>query len=151
MTNFSERLRDVRKRMGKSQAAFAEMAGVSLGSQGQYERGVAEPSAAYFLSLAEMGIDMNFLFASEYETSAAARHVAELQNVLLQMPPAQQAMGFAILSLVQETAATSTATVENADEIWRAARAFRQFLKLSKAGKAIVEVAIEGGMIDPPP
>ncbi len=80
--------------------------------------------------------------ASEYETSEAARHVAELQNVLLQMPPAQQAMGFAILSLVQETAATSTATVENADEIWRAARLFRQFLKLSKAGKAIVEVAI---------
>ena len=76
--------------------------------------------------------------ASEYETSEAARHVAELQNVLLQMPPAQQAMGFAILSLVQETAATSTATVENADEIWRAARVFRQFLKLSKAGKAIV-------------
>jgi hypothetical protein len=67
------------------------------------------------------------------------------------MPPAQQAMGFVILSLVQETVASSTATMDDAAEIWRAARVFRQFLGMSQAGKSVVEVAVKGGLIDLPP
>lgn len=151
MSDFSERLKAVRKRMELSQEAFAELAGVSLSSQGQYERGVAEPSAAYFLKLAEMGIDMNFLLASKLAASEEGQQVGELQAVLNQMPAAQQAMAFVILSLVQETIASSAETKADAAEIWRAGRVFRQFLAMSQAGKAVVEVAVKGGMIDPPP
>lgn len=151
MTDFNERLKAVRKEMGLTQEVFAERAGVSLSSQGQYERGMAEPSAAYFLNLAEMGIDMNYLLASKFAESTKGQQLGQLQEVLNQMPPAQQAMGFVILSLVQETVASSTATMDDAAEIWRAARVFRQFLGMSQAGKSVVEVAITGGLIDPPP
>lgn len=150
MTTFNERLRAVRKGMGLSQEAFGEMAEVSLSSQGQYERGMAEPSAAYFLKLAEMGIDMNFLLASKFSTSPEGQQFGELQEVLSQMPPTQQAMGFVILSLVQETVVSSAATQDDAAEIWRAARVFRQFLGMSQAGKSIVEVAVKGALIGPP-
>ncbi len=151
MTTFSDRLRTARKRIGLSQEAFGEMAGVSLSSQGQYERGVAEPSAAYFLKLAEMGIDMNFLLASKLAASEEGQQVGELQAVLNQMPPAQQAMAFVIVSLVQETVASSAATLADAAQMWRAARVFRQFLGMGEGGKTIVEVAVKGAMRAPPP
>jgi transcriptional regulator with XRE-family HTH domain len=151
MTTFSNRLKTTRKRLGLTQEAFSEMAGVSLSSQGQYERGVAEPSAAYFLKLAEMGIDMNFLLDSKFSASPPGQQVSELQAVLNQMPDAQQAMGFVILSLIQETVASSTARLADAAQLWRAARVFRQFLGMSEGGKRVVEVAVKGaGSMEPP-
>jgi transcriptional regulator with XRE-family HTH domain len=151
MTGFNERLKAVRKGMELSQEAFGGLAGVSLSSQSQYERDGTEPGAAYFLKLAEMGIDMNFLLGSKFAESTEGQQTGELQAVLNQMPPTQQAMAFVILSLVQETMASSANVQEDAAQIWRAGRVFRQFLNMSEAGKRVVEVAVKGGMIDLPP
>jgi transcriptional regulator with XRE-family HTH domain len=151
MTSFSERLKAVRKGMGKSQAEFAEMAGVVTGSQGGYERGAVEPTASYFLRLAEMGVDMNFLLDSTHSASKGAQQLNELLTVLHHLPPAQQAMGFAILSLLGQGGDSGADGVGNANEVWRTGRLVNQFLAMDTAGKAMVELAAKGAMADLPP
>lgn len=151
MASFGERLRTLRKQMGKSQAEFADLLGISLGSQGLYERDEVEPSAAYFLKLGALNVDMNFLCASGYAPDAAAKQFTELLAVLYNLPPTQQAMGFAILNILQQGAAGNGGSVQTANETWRAGRLVGQFLAASESGKAVVEVAAKGALIDLPP
>jgi transcriptional regulator with XRE-family HTH domain len=151
MTSFSERLRAVRKRMGMSQVAFAELVGISEGSQGLYERGEVEPSAAYFLKLGELGVDMNFLCQSSYSEGKAAAQFSELLAVLQNLSPAQQAMGFAMLNLLQQGEGNDAENVAVADKTWRVGRLVGQFVAMNEAGKRVVEVAAKCGMDDLPP
>ena len=151
MTSFSDRLKAVRKGMGKSQAEFAEMAGVVTGSQGGYERGAVEPTASYFLRLAEMGVDMNFLLDSTHSASEAAQRVQELLAVLQRLSPTQQAMGFAMLSLLAQDGENGAGGAGNANEVWRTGRLVNQFSVMEPAGKAMVEMAAKGAMADLPP
>ena len=139
MTTFTDRLKAVRKRMALSQAAFAELAGISLGSQNNYERGEQAPTASYFLKLAEMGVDMNFLLGRIHVDSDEARENALLTDLYNQMPPAQRATAFAIMNLLAQGGAPSAASTTDAKEIWRASLLYGQFLGMDQAGKAMVE------------
>lgn len=139
MTTFADRLKAVRKRMDKSQAAFADMAGVSLGSQSNYERGEQEPTAAYFLKLAQMGVDMDFLFGRIHTDGDEAREVALMNDLFNQMPPAQRATAFAIMHLLAQGNTTGSGPTSDPKEIWRASLLYGQFLGMSEAGKNVVE------------
>lgn len=143
MTSFGVRLKTERQRLGLTQVELAEIGGVSKNTQVSYEGDDNSPTAKYLAAVAERGVDINFLFYGEYANSGVSRQVAELLTVLNQLPPAQQAMAFAMLNLFLLTPLGAAAPIEQADEIWRAARLFKKFLGMSKQGKEMVEASAE--------
>jgi transcriptional regulator with XRE-family HTH domain len=62
MSVFHERLKEERKRLGLNQTEFAVLGGVTVDSQGNYERGSRKPDSAYLEALATHGVDVGYLF-----------------------------------------------------------------------------------------
>ncbi len=62
---FSERLREERKRLEMNQTEFAKAAGVHLNTQSRYEKGERAPDTAYLGAIAKVGVDMAFLLTGE--------------------------------------------------------------------------------------
>ncbi|GLR13289.1 hypothetical protein GCM10007907_20790 [Chitinimonas prasina] len=61
MTDFAERLRSERERLGLTQKDLADRVGITANAYGAYERGRAEPSVEALSTLASMGFDLSFL------------------------------------------------------------------------------------------
>ncbi|EFN8408668.1 transcriptional regulator [Escherichia coli] len=55
------RLREERKRLGLSQAAMAEVAGIRKQTQLKYEKGDSFPDAAYLATLSRFGLDVQYV------------------------------------------------------------------------------------------
>ena len=73
LDTFFERLREERQRLGISQTAFAELAGVQKRAQINYESGERSPDAAYLAAIAAEGVDVLYLLTG---TPAAKAKVA---------------------------------------------------------------------------
>ncbi len=143
MVSFGERLKAERHRLGMTQAQMAAIVEISTNSQNAYEHDAVSPPEKYLSHLIKHGVDINFLFTGEYAASGASRQISELLAVLNQLPPAHQATAFAVMSLYQAAPPANAGSVEQADQIWRAARLFKKFLGLSDEGKSYVEKAAE--------
>lgn len=65
MSNFGERLRQERKRLGLTQDELAEHGGVKKGAQFNYENGVRNPDTEYLIAIAAVGIDTQYLLHGE--------------------------------------------------------------------------------------
>lgn len=65
MSYISERLREIVQQSGRSQASFAEMMGISLSSQKNYEKGLRKPDVEYLTRLHEAGFDTHYLLTGE--------------------------------------------------------------------------------------
>lgn len=65
MMELNERLRKVRNDMGLTQVDFAELGGVKVLAQTNYERGLRVPSLEYLLKLKEAGVDINYIIFGE--------------------------------------------------------------------------------------
>lgn len=141
MTQFGTRLRAERLRLGMKQAEMAEACQLHPNSQSAYETGASWPTAEYLQQVVAMGVDVHFLFHGEYTNATIPKQVAELLAILVQLPPEQQAACFAMLSLFRQPAVAGANGVERADEVWRAARLFSQFLGSSKSEKVLMETA----------
>ena len=76
-----ERLRSERERLGLTQQAMADAAGVRREMWSKYERGVAVPGGDVFEALAALNIDLMFVLTGDYLSVAQARAVAGLSNV----------------------------------------------------------------------
>ena len=61
MSDFSERLREERARLGLTQEAFGELGGVRKQAQSLYESGKRTPDAAYLAGLHRAGVDVTYL------------------------------------------------------------------------------------------
>lgn len=61
MGTIGDRLRSERERVGVSQDAFAESAGVQRRTQGNYERGERFPDAEYLSRIAAVGVDVLYV------------------------------------------------------------------------------------------
>jgi transcriptional regulator with XRE-family HTH domain len=59
------RIVSARKELGCSQAAFAELVGVSLSSQKRYEKGERYPDTAYLSAISRAGVDVALIFTGE--------------------------------------------------------------------------------------
>lgn len=59
--NIGERLREERERLGFSQLALADIAGVKRNAQGNYEKGERLPDAAYLAAIAGVGVDVKYV------------------------------------------------------------------------------------------
>ena len=143
MTSFGNRLKTERQRLDLTQVELAAIGNVTKNTQVSYEGDDNSPTAKYLMAVAARGVDLHFLFYGEYAQLGVSRQITELLTVLNQLPPTQQAMAFAMLNLFLITPNTPQASVEQADEIWRAARLFKKFLHMSAKGKAMVEQAAE--------
>lgn len=60
-----KRLREERRRLGYSQADFAEVAGVSRAAQIKYEKGERHPDARYLAAIAEAGADVLYILTGD--------------------------------------------------------------------------------------
>jgi len=61
-TNFGNRLREERKRLGLTQTAMGAVGGVSKDAQFNYEAGLRSPDSVYLMKAAQSGLDLHFLF-----------------------------------------------------------------------------------------
>ena len=74
MSNIGIRIREERKRLGKTQAAFAETARVSLATQKNYEKNSNAPDTNYLLEIASLGADIQYIVTG---LRSPAEHAAE--------------------------------------------------------------------------
>lgn len=72
MSDFSERLKAERKRLGLNQADLGAAGGVTKGAQLNYESGERAPTADYLQRLVGAGIDVPFLFTGHRSLTGAA-------------------------------------------------------------------------------
>lgn len=73
MSVFYERLREERKKLGLNQAEFAALGGVTVDSQGNYERGLRKPDSAYLEAIAREGVDVAYLLTGVRTTFAVMK------------------------------------------------------------------------------
>ncbi|WP_176332675.1 helix-turn-helix domain-containing protein [Burkholderia vietnamiensis] len=59
------RLRDERTRLNLSQSAFADVAGVTKTTQGNYETNKRSPDAAYLAAVAQHGVDVQYVITGQ--------------------------------------------------------------------------------------
>ncbi len=151
MTSIGARLIAERKRVRKSQEAFGKLVGASRNTQGAYEKephedGYSSPTLDYLIKVGEVmpEVDIHYIMFGTYRTAQADPHLLELNVLVKQMPLAQQAMGFAMLNMLQQT--VKAGTLQDAEDLWRASRLFGQFFRMDLAGKEMVELAAAGAL-----
>lgn len=112
MGDFSSRLREERKRLGLSQEALAELGGVKLNAQSNYETGKRAPDADYLTRVAAHGVDVAFLFSGQRTLARSGAPANDEQ-------PA--ASGDTVIRVVTREEAALLDNYEAADERGRAA------------------------------
>ncbi len=70
-TGFGERLREERRRLGLSQAKFAEQVGIQRVTQHFYEKEHNPPNYKYFKEISELGVDLVYLFFNKKKDPSA--------------------------------------------------------------------------------
>src|SRR3989344_6865309 len=66
--NFASRLKEERKRLGITQAKFAQLAGVHRNTQINYEAGLRAPEVDYISAIEKFGVDTAYLLSGSHET-----------------------------------------------------------------------------------
>jgi len=74
MVSIGERLREERQRLGLSQPAFGEIAGVTKKTQMLYESGERSPDAAYLSAMAGAGADVRYIVTGERDGPPPLKH-----------------------------------------------------------------------------
>jgi len=68
MSDFGDRLRDERKRLGMNLVDFAELGGVKKNAQMNYESGERAPDSNYLCSLLRSGVDIIYVLTGQRDT-----------------------------------------------------------------------------------
>ena len=77
----SERLREERERLGKTQPEFGALAGVKKQAQLRYEKGERSPDAAYLSAAASSGVDVLYVLTGRREKQPMAQAQATASAV----------------------------------------------------------------------
>lgn len=136
LDNFGKKLKDERTRLGMNQEDFAIAGGVTKNTQLAYEQGARPPDVTYLFKIADMGVDLFFLLAREKDWSGLAPEVTELITVFKDLAPQQQALAFAMMSLMTGAPQDKPAA---AQDIWRMGRLLRRFMAATEEEKAVLE------------
>lgn len=80
---FSIRLKNERARLGLTQAEIASKCNVSREMWGKYERGVALAGSEVLFSLAEINVDIGYLFSGVRSIPVAELELTKEEQVLL--------------------------------------------------------------------
>ena len=68
-SDFANRLKFQRKKLGLTQAQAAEKCGVSTRMWGDYERGISQPKAEQLFQFEKVGIDIQFVMTGKTNVS----------------------------------------------------------------------------------
>lgn len=75
MSNFSKKLRDLRKKKGLTQQELSDRLGISRSAVSMYEREDREPDFETLEAIADFfNVDMNYLLGDSSETTVIVRH-----------------------------------------------------------------------------
>ena len=77
LDNFAKRLTTERKRLGMTQAQFAQACGVKSASQFLYEKGGRTPNAEYLLRAKGIGASIGYLFDERSNPNSAISYSPE--------------------------------------------------------------------------
>lgn len=88
MSNFSERLKAERKRLGLTQSDLGVAGGVSKGAQLNYESGERSPTAEYLQGIALIGVDVGYLLTGNRSALVAQEPTANNHRSLSGSAPA---------------------------------------------------------------
>lgn len=91
----SERLREERERLGKTQPEFGALAGVKKQAQLRYEKGERSPDAAYLSAAASSGVDVLYVLTGRREMQPMAQAQATASAVT------EQAGGYGMTMTLQ--------------------------------------------------
>lgn len=97
MSYISERLREIVQQSGRSQASFAEMMGISLSSQKNYEKGLRKPDVEYLTRLHEAGFDVVYLLTGERSVARLSQAESDLLTVWRQADLGRQFAAYNVL------------------------------------------------------
>ncbi|GAB2927900.1 helix-turn-helix domain-containing protein [Hafnia psychrotolerans] len=103
-----ERLREERERLGLSQAAIGEIAGIRKQTQLKYEKGDNSPDAAYLATLSKFGLDVLYVVTGIRSAETMSADEQELIGHYRAAPLAVKAAALAAL-----TAGTSASAPVN--------------------------------------
>ena len=102
---FGDRLKSERKRLKLNQSEAALRVGISREMWGKYERGVAKPSAATWMQLSEMGINVPFLLGDGVRDQGQEnlmREIAAFLYVQVKIEPTDLAKALGVEDAVFE-------------------------------------------------
>ncbi|MBF0096254.1 MAG: helix-turn-helix transcriptional regulator [Magnetococcales bacterium] len=77
MYDFSERLKEERKRLGHTQDEMAEIGGIAKSSLCNYEAGKREPSASFFTAIATAGVDVTYVLTGVRSSANGSNQAAQ--------------------------------------------------------------------------
>lgn len=97
-----ERLYEIVAQSGMTQRDFAELMGVAVSAQRNYEKGLNKPNTAYLTRLYEAGFDVVYLLTGERSVARLSQAESELLTVWRQADLARQ---FAAYNALVGTAA----------------------------------------------
>lgn len=84
MSDFSGRLKEERKRLGKTQTEWGEICGVGANAQLLYEKGKRTPDSDYLLKGIEAGMDVMYLLTGERTAGLLSTDEQELVSLFRQ-------------------------------------------------------------------
>lgn len=97
MKTIGGRLTTERRSTGLTQGDFAKKLGVTVQSQGNYERGVRSPSAEYLQEAAQLGIDVNYIITGQRCGEPANQLTAQEEALIALYRGAQQPIQAAVM------------------------------------------------------
>lgn len=77
------RLREERERLGLSQPALADICGVTMRSQRNYEKGDRQPDASYLAAVSAAGADVLYILTGQRSGAAAPTPVLKPEEAAL--------------------------------------------------------------------
>ena len=77
------RLREERERLGLSQPALADICGVTMRSQRNYEKGDRQPDASYLAAVSAAGADVLYILAGQRAGAALPSPISREEAALL--------------------------------------------------------------------
>jgi transcriptional regulator with XRE-family HTH domain len=78
MSDFGDRLREERKRLGLNQIDFADLGGVKKNAQLNYENGERKPDSDYLFALLKAGVDVIYVLTGERSTTSLGNDESQL-------------------------------------------------------------------------
>lgn len=102
MSHWSHRLKTLRELAQLRPDEMADLGGISVATQYNYERGTHKPDFAYLQRLHNAGLDVLYLFAGHRTRSALSTDEQQLLHVWHRAPPAIRHAAMTVLLAATE-------------------------------------------------
>ena len=116
-SDFANRLKQERKKLGLTQAQVAEKCGISGRMWGDYERGVSQPKAELLFQFEKAGIDVNYVMTGKTVAPIAASQpesgLSDDERELLTLFRAASQLGQAVILSEARGAEKKAVEIEN--------------------------------------